>query len=65
MADVSNERRYFDALRRIARGYQSAAQLRRYAGQYGVSFAEEIELAYENLQQEAANAIRSRRQPKA
>ena len=61
---MSNEARYYDALKKIARGYQTAEQLRRRAGQYGLSFDEEIEMAYENMQLEAERAIKGRRRPK-
>lgn len=62
-ARVSNEQRYFDALKRIARGYQTSDQLRRSAGQYGLSHTEELEMAYENIQQEAKRAIHGKRRP--
>ena len=60
---MSNEQRYYDALKRIAQDYQTADQLRRHAGQYGLGFEEEIEMAYENMQHEAKNAIKGRRRP--
>lgn len=63
-AEASNEQRYFDALTAIARKYQTSEQLRRHAGQYGCSFEEEIEMAYENMQSVAKNAIKGRRRPK-
>lgn len=62
---MSNEQRYFDVLTKIAKRYQTAAQLRRYAGQYGLGFDEEIEMAYENMQQEAKEAIRGRKRPES
>ena len=61
----SDAQRYYDALKRIARGYQTAAQLRRRAGQYGLTFEEEIEMSYENIQGEAAAAIHRKRRPKS
>lgn len=61
---MSNERLYYDTLKKIARGYQTAEQLHRNAGQYGCSFEEEIEMAYENLQGEAEFAIKGKRRPK-
>lgn len=61
---VSNEQRYFDALKRIARDYMTPEQLRRKASQYGLSFAEMLEMSYENLQDEAKHAIKGRRRPK-
>lgn len=60
---MSNEQRYYDALRRIARDYQTADQLRRNAGQYGLEHIDELEMAYENIQEEAKLAIKGRRRP--
>ena len=60
----SREQEYYDALKSIARGYQTAEQLRRRAGQYGLSFEEEIEMVYENVQAVAKRAIRGKRRPK-
>ena len=46
------------ALKRIA-AYQAPDKLRRSAGkQYGLGGAEAVEMAYENMQQEARNAAR-------
>lgn len=59
----TNEQRYFDALKVIAKNYQTADQLRRRGGQYGLDAAEEIEMAYENMQQVAKDAIRGKRRP--
>lgn len=65
MSEQSNEQRYFDTLRRIARGYQTTDQLRRSAERdYGLSYTEALEMAYENLQHEAAVAIKRKRRPK-
>lgn len=61
--NTSNEQRYYDVLKRIASDYQSSAKLRRSAGQYGCSFEEEIEMAYENIQEEAKRAIKNRKRP--
>lgn len=61
---MSNEQRYYDALKRITK-YQTPAQLARRAEmQYGCSGDEAIEMAYENIQQEARNAIAGKRRPK-
>ena len=62
---LSNEQFYFDTLKKIARKYQTAEQLRRRGGQYGLDADEEIEMAYENIQAEAENAIRGKRRPKS
>lgn len=61
---MSNEQRYYDALKVIAKSYQTAEQLSRNAGQYGLDHLEELEMAYENMQQVAKNAIHGRRRPK-
>ena len=61
---MSNEQRYYDALKTIARGYQTAEQMRRRGGQYGLDHPEELEMAYENIQQLAQLAIKGRRRPK-
>jgi len=60
----SNEITYYNALRTIAREYQTVEQLRRHAGQWGCSFEEEIEMAYENIQGVARAAIHGKRRPK-
>ena len=61
----SNEQRYFDALKRITK-YQSPERLAASAErQYGLSPHEAIEMAYDNIQGEAAAAIRGKRRPKA
>ena len=62
---VSNERRYFDVLRRIAKDYQTTTQMRRNCErEYGLPFEEVLEMAYDNLQAEAAGAIKGKRAPK-
>lgn len=59
------KRRMYDALKRIARGYQSADQLRRNSErQYGLDYTEALEYAYENMQQDARNAIAGLRRPR-
>jgi translation initiation factor 2B subunit (eIF-2B alpha/beta/delta family) len=60
---VSNEAKYYNALKTIARDYQTAAQLRRRAGQYGLDHVEELEMAYENIQEIAKHAIKGKRRP--
>ena len=60
----SNEQRYYDALRRIGHGYQTAEQLVRRGGQYGLEAQEELEMAYENIQEIAKRAIYRKRRPK-
>lgn len=52
-----------DTLKRIAKGYQTPDQLRRNAEKdYGVSYEEALELAYENLQEEAKRASKGVRE---
>jgi hypothetical protein len=60
---LSNEQRYFDALKRIAKDFQTSDQIRRYAGQYGCDHIDELEMSYENMQQMARNIIRGQRRP--
>lgn len=59
------ERKLYDALKRIARQYESATRLRKGAERhYGISGDEAIEMAYENIQQEARSALRGVRLPR-
>lgn len=60
---MSNEQRYYDALKSIAKKYQTADQIRKHAGQYGCSHVEELEMIYENVQAVAREAIRGKRRP--
>ncbi len=54
----------FNALRRIIR-YQSPAYMRRHSqGDWGLSYQESLEYAYENIQQEARGGLKSVRRPK-
>lgn len=63
---MSNEQRYFDVLKRIAVGYHTTDQLRRQAERkYGLGYEEALEMAYENIQQEAKEAVRGKRRPPA
>ena len=60
---MSNEQRYFDALKRISQ-YEPPERLRRNAEkEYGIEGDEAIEMAYENVIQEAQNAVKGRRRP--
>ncbi len=50
-------------LKRIATGYKTPEQLRRGAErEYGIAADEAIEYAYENIQQEAKNAVKGVRE---
>ena len=61
---IENEQRYFDALKRITL-YYSVDQLRQCCQrEYGLEFEEGLEMAYENVIQEAHNALRGRRRPR-
>lgn len=60
---MSNEASYFDTLKRIA-SYQSPEKLRRNAiRQYGLTAEEAIEMAYENVIEEARRAVKGKRRP--
>lgn len=64
---TKEEERYtkmYLALRRIAKGYVSTAQVDRNAERLGLSPHEFLEYAYENIQQEAKNGLRGVRIPK-
>lgn len=60
---IEREQRYYDALKRIAR-YDSPEKLRR-SGEtdYGLEPEEVIEMAYENVIEEAKAAIKGQRRP--
>lgn len=61
----TTEQRLYDALKRIAQ-YESPAKLRRTAERsYGLSPDEAIEMAYENVIEEAKQAIKGVRRPSA
>lgn len=63
---MSNEQDYFDVLKRIARNYQTPDELRRSARRdYGLEFDEALEMTYENIQADAARAIKGKRRPTA
>lgn len=64
MTDLTNEQRYYDTLRRIAREYQTAARILKGPSLVGLDEVEELEMAYENIQAEAAAAIKGKRRPK-
>ena len=63
---MSNELRYFDALKRIAK-YTMPDTMKRDNERgrgYGLDADEEIAMAYENVILEAKNAVRGKRRPK-
>lgn len=56
------EIKLYDALKRIAKGYQTPDQLRRNSEKdFGCDYSDALEMAYENLQFEAGAAIRGLR----
>ena len=63
MTNTPLEIKLYDALRRIAKDYQSSEQIkRRGVKDWGLDDpCEALEYAYENLQAEAANAIKGLR----
>jgi hypothetical protein len=62
---MSREREYYDALKKIAREYKKSEWFTddRAEKSYGLSGNQALEMAYDNMQQEAENAIRGRRRP--
>jgi hypothetical protein len=64
----SNEQRYYDALYKIARKYEKSEKLAHFEEDsddgYGLSGAETLEYAYDNIQAEAERAIHGKRRPK-
>lgn len=55
------EIRLYDALKAIAKGYQTPAQIRREYDNgmdYALGYEEALEMAYENIQTLAARAVR-------
>lgn len=60
---MSHELEYYDTLRRITR-YQTVDQLRRNSEkQFGLSYEEALEFAYENVIQEVWSVLRGKRRP--
>jgi hypothetical protein len=61
---LAQTQRLYDALHKIARGFLTPDQLRRKAEkEYGLCYAEVLEMAYENMQEEAQRAIKGMRRP--
>ena len=61
---MQNELRYFDTLKKITK-YQSVEHLRKHSERdWGLSFEEALEMAYENVVTDAKNAIHGKRRPK-
>jgi hypothetical protein len=53
-----NYNRMLKALRRIA-SYQSPKQMRKHDGDWGLSYQEALEMAYENMQVEARHGAKN------
>jgi hypothetical protein len=65
MAKTNYEARFYVALKRIT-AYMTPSQLRRNAErEYGLDHAEALEMAYENVIEEARSALRGYRKPRA
>lgn len=61
---MKHELEYYSALKRISR-YDSPGRLRRDAQRlYGMDYGEVLEMAYENVLDEARSVIRGKRAPK-
>lgn len=59
---IDYEARFYQALKRIVR-YMSPERLRRQAEkQYGLTYEEALEMAYDNIQGEAMSALKGYRQ---
>lgn len=62
---MSDVQRYYDALKRISKGYQTPDQLRRNSEKdFGCDYISALEMAYENIQSEAAMAVHGKQRPK-
>lgn len=59
----SNEKIYYDALARIARGYDDATKLKNDPQYNGLEYWEVLEMGYDNLQAEAERAIKGKVRP--
>lgn len=63
---MTTEQNYFDTLKKIAKDYLPPEKLRRVAErEYGLSYEEALEMAYENIQYEAKTAIQGKRRPQS
>ncbi|MBN9393076.1 MAG: hypothetical protein J0I20_33900 [Chloroflexi bacterium] len=61
---VSNELDYYETLERISK-YDSPEKLKKNSGKdWGLNYHEALEMAYENVIEEAKGAIKGRRRPK-
>lgn len=59
------EQAYYDALKSISKDFMTTEQLRRNSEKlYGLPFEEAMEMAYDNMQAIATQAIKGKRRPK-
>lgn len=65
MNEQSDEQRYYDTLKKIARRYMTPDQIRRDAKNAGLDYDEYLEMSYENIQLDAERAIKGKRRPKS
>ena len=62
--NLEHYKRMYNALKTIANGYQTPAQLKKNCnGMYGLGYEETLEMSYENIQQLAKEATRNVRVP--
>jgi hypothetical protein len=61
----SNEQRYYDALKLITQYGQPDRLRRQSEREYGLSYEQALEFAYENVISEARFALGKRRRPRA
>lgn len=59
---LEREQRMYDALKRIAKDYMTLNQIRQDSGG-ALDYTEYLEMAYENIKVEAAQAIKGLRRP--
>jgi hypothetical protein len=62
---LSDEQRYFDALKTIAKLYMTTEQLARGSlKKFGLDYHEALEMSYDNIQLLANDAIKGKKRPK-
>jgi hypothetical protein len=60
---IDHQQKMYDALKKITK-YMTPDQIRRDSDGSGLDYEEYLEMVYENIQQEAKNAIYKLRRPK-
>lgn len=61
---MDRQQRLYDTLHLIAKAYKSPKQLKRTSeAEYGLEYVEALEMAYDNMQNEARQAIKGMRRP--